>query len=65
VGGPEFLDIAERLPGGLSYQPWTAGLMKKRAAEVGRNDPVVESRPAGALRLLTSPPARKIIKTPL
>ena len=39
--------------------------MKKRAAEVGRDDPVAESRPAaGALRLLTSPPPRKIIETP-
>lgn len=63
VDGPEFRDIAERLPGGLSYQPRTAGLMKKRAAQVGRDDPVAESRPAGALRLLTSPPPRKIIES--
>jgi hypothetical protein len=63
VDGPEFRDMAERLPDGLSYQPRTAGLMKKRAAEVGRDDPVAESRPAGALRLLTSPPPRKIIES--
>lgn len=50
--------------GGLSYHPWTAGLMKKRAAEVGRDDPVAESRPAGAVRLLTSRPPRKIIEAP-
>jgi hypothetical protein len=64
VGGPEFRDIAERLRVGLSYQPWTAGLMKKRKAEVGRDDPAAESRPAGAVRLLTSPPPRRIIETP-
>lgn len=64
MDGPEFRDIAKRLPGGLSYQPRTAGLMKKRAAEVGRDDPVAESRPAGALRLLTSPPHVKSSRAP-
>ena len=59
-----FGTIAERLPGRLSYQPWTAGLIKKRAAQVGRDGPVAESRPAGAVRLLTSPPPPKIIETP-
>jgi len=35
VGGPEFRDIAERLPGGLFYQAGTAGLMKKRGSGGG------------------------------
>jgi hypothetical protein len=38
--------------------------MKKRAAEVGRGDPVAESRPAGALRLLTPPPQVKSSRAP-
>jgi hypothetical protein len=64
VGGPEFPYIAVRLPGGLPYQLWTAGLVQKRTAEVGRDDPVAEARPAGAVHGLTFPPRRKIIETP-
>ena len=59
-----FGTFAARLPGGLPYQPWTAELVEKRAAEVGRDDPVAECRPAGAVRLLTFPPPRRIIESP-
>ena len=61
---PEFLDFGAHLPGGLPYQPWAADLVKQRAAELGEGDPVARCRPAGALRLLTFPPPRKIIQTP-
>jgi hypothetical protein len=54
---------AARLPGELLYQPWTAELVKKRAAEVGRDDPVADCTPACAVRLLTFPPRPKIIET--
>jgi len=61
---PEFGDMGVRLPGGLPYQPWAADLVKQRAATLGQDDPVALCRPAGALRLLTFPPPRKIIQTP-
>ena len=63
-GAPEFLDIGARLRGGLPYQAWAADLVKKRAAELGKEDPVAQCRPAGAMRILTFPPPRKVIQTP-
>jgi hypothetical protein len=61
---PEFLNIAAKLKGGLPYQSWAADLVEKRAADLGRDDPVGRCRPAGALRLLTFPPPRKILQLP-
>jgi hypothetical protein len=63
-GGREFGNIGARLPGGLPYQPWAAELVKKRSADLGKDDPVAWCKPAGALRLLTFPPYRKFIQTP-
>jgi hypothetical protein len=63
-GGREFGNIGARLSGGLPYQPWAAELVKKRKADLGKDDPVAWCKPAGALRLLTYPPYRKIIQTP-
>ncbi|MBZ5577675.1 MAG: hypothetical protein LAP40_14025 [Acidobacteriia bacterium] len=63
-GAPEFMDIASKLPGGLPYQPWAAELVKKRAAEIGRDDPVARCLPSGVVRLLTFPPPRKIVQLP-
>jgi hypothetical protein len=64
VAGPEFLDLGAKLSGGLPYQPWAADLVKKRSADLGRDDPVAWCRPAGAVRLLTFPPPRKILTLP-
>jgi hypothetical protein len=64
TAAPEFLDFGARLPGGLPYQPWAADLVTKRSADLGRDDPVAQCRPAGALRLLTFPPPRKIVQAP-
>jgi hypothetical protein len=64
AGGPEFADFGARLAGGLPYQPWAADLVKKRAADLGRDDPVAFCRPGGALRILTFPPPRKILQLP-
>jgi len=50
--------------GGLPFQPWAAELVKQRSADFGKDDPVAWCKPAGALRLLTFPPYRKIIQTP-
>jgi hypothetical protein len=60
----EFLNIGAGLPGGLPYQPWAAELRKKRTADNGKDDPVSHCQPAGALRLLTYPPYRKIMQVP-
>jgi len=61
---PEFGNIGARLKGGLPYQPWAAELVAQRAAQLGRDDPVGGCRPAGAIRLLTFPPQRKILQLP-
>jgi hypothetical protein len=61
---PEFVDLGARLKGGLPYQPWAAELVEKRRAQLGRDDPVGSCRPAGAIRLLTFPPPRKIVQLP-
>jgi hypothetical protein len=60
----EFIDLGARLKGGLPYQPWAAELVEKRWAQLGRDDPVGSCRPAGAIRLLTFPPPRKIVQLP-
>jgi hypothetical protein len=60
----EFANIGARLKGGLPYQPWAAELVKKRSADLGKDDPVTKCLPAGALRLLTFPPYRKIVQAP-
>jgi hypothetical protein len=62
--GAEFLNFGAKLSGGLPYQPWAADLVKQRTADLGRDDPVAFCRPAGALRLLTFPPPRKIVQLP-
>jgi hypothetical protein len=37
---------------------------KKRVSDNGKDDPVTYCKPAGALRLLTYPPYRKIVQLP-
>ncbi|HEX4593681.1 MAG TPA: hypothetical protein VH157_05385 [Bryobacteraceae bacterium] len=61
---PEFGDLGARLQGGLPYQPWARELVEKRWAQLGKDDPVGSCRPAGAIRLLTFPPPRKIVQLP-
>jgi hypothetical protein len=61
---PEFANIGARLSSELPYQPWAAELVKRRAAGIGKDDPVALCKPAGALRLLTYPPYRKLIQMP-
>jgi hypothetical protein len=62
--GAEFGNLGAKLPGGLPYQPWAAALVKERSADLGRDDPVAACRPAGAVRILTFPPPRKILQLP-
>ena len=61
---PEFLDLGARLAGGLPYQPWAKELVEMRSAQFAKEDPVGLCRPAGAIRLLTFPPLRKIVQLP-
>jgi len=61
---PEFIDLGARLKGGLPYQSWAAELVEKRRTQFGKDDPVGSCRPAGAIRLLTFPPPRKIVQLP-
>jgi hypothetical protein len=64
AGAREFANMGARIPGGLPYQPWAAELVKKRTADLGKDDPVASCKPSGALRLLTYPPYRKILQMP-
>ncbi len=61
-GAPEFMDFGAKLAGGLPYQPWAAELVKKRSADLDRDDPVANCLPSGVIRLLTFPPPRKIVQ---
>ena len=63
-GAPEFANLGAKLSGGVPYRPWAAELVKKRSAGLGKDDPVARCQPAGALRLLTYPPPRKILQLP-
>jgi hypothetical protein len=63
-GVREFTDISVHLGASLPYQPWAAEVVKKRWADLGKDDPVALCQPAGAVRLLTFPLYRKIIQTP-
>jgi hypothetical protein len=64
VGGPEFLYMGANLEGGLPYLPWAAEIVEQRRTQLGRDDPVAFCKPAGALRILTFPPPRKIVQVP-
>jgi len=62
--GPEIRDIAARLPGGLPYQPWAAGLSKARAAENGRDWPHSRCLPLGPTEIHTTPMFKKFVQAP-
>ena len=64
IGGPEFMNLGAKLSGGLPYLPWAAALVKQRSADLGKDDPVAFCKPAGAVRILTFPPPRKIVQLP-
>jgi hypothetical protein len=62
--GQEFMDIGWSLKGGLPYQPWAAKAVKERTEQNGRDDPTSYCRPAGIVKLHTSPFFRKIVQVP-
>jgi hypothetical protein len=49
---------------GLPFQPWAAALQKKRAAEIGLNDPDGLCLPQGPLQYHVDPQPLKIFQTP-
>jgi hypothetical protein len=61
--GPEFLNIATRVKGGLPYQPWAAALVKQRSANQDQ-DPNVHCMPRGAPRIWTDDYYKRIIQSP-
>jgi hypothetical protein len=62
--GWEFLNIARNVKGGLPYQPWAAELVKKRKADLAKDDPNVRCMPRGALRIWTDDYYKRIFQTP-
>jgi hypothetical protein len=62
--GWEFLNIAHSLKGGLPYQPWAAELVKKRKANMAKDDPNVRCMPRGALRIWTDDYYKRIFEVP-
>lgn len=62
--GWEFLNIAHNLKGGLPYQPWAAELVKKRKANLAKDDPNVRCMPRGALRIWTDDYYKRIYQLP-
>ncbi len=60
----EFLNIAHNLKGGVPYQPWAADLVKKRKADLAKDDPNVRCMPRGAPRIWTDDYYKRLIQTP-
>ena len=60
----QFLDIGWHVPGGLPYQAWAAAIVKKRTAELRKDDPQSQCLPTGIVRMHTTPLYRKIVQTP-
>ena len=61
---PQAVNIAVDLKGGLPYQPWAAALVKKRAAEMGANDPHTRCMPPNFPRAWAFPENQKIFQMP-
>ena len=60
----EFLNIAYSLKGGPPYQPWAAELVKKRKADLAKDDPNVRCMPRGAPRIWTDDYYKRIFHLP-
>jgi len=62
--GQEFLNIGWGIRGGLPYQPWAAELVRKRTADLRRDDPQALCLPTGLVRMHTTPLYRKMLQAP-
>jgi hypothetical protein len=63
-GSPLALNLGGNLPGGLPYQPWAAALAKRRADDLGRDDPHVRCLPDNPPRPWGMPHLTKAVQTP-
>lgn len=61
---PQVINIATGLKDALPSQPWAADLVKRRATELGVNDPHVHCMPPNFPRAWAFPENQKIIQTP-
>ncbi len=61
---PQVINIATGLKDGLPYQPWAAELVKKRATELGINDPHTHCMPPNYPRAWAFPETQKILQVP-
>jgi hypothetical protein len=61
---PQVVDIALGLKEGLPYQPWAAELVKRRAKELGVNDPHTHCLPPNFPRAWSFPESQKILQMP-
>jgi hypothetical protein len=59
---PQVINISTGLKDGLPYQPWAADLVKKRAKELGINDPHVHCMPPNYPRAWALPENQKIVQ---
>jgi hypothetical protein len=65
IGGSRLgRNIGGDLPGGLPYQPWAAELVKKRTADLSRDDPHVRCLPDNPPRTWTLPHLTKAVHSP-
>ena len=62
--GREFINIAVNLKGGLPYRPWTAEVVRKRMADLAKDDPNVRCMPRGAPRIWTDDYYKRLIRVP-
>lgn len=62
--GREFINIAYHLKDGPPYQPWAAELVKKRKADLAKDDPNVRCMPRGAVRIHTDDYYKRYFQMP-
>lgn len=62
--GWAFMNLGTNVKGGIPYLPETAALVKKRAADLAKDDPNVHCQPRGAVRILTDDYYKRLFQTP-
>jgi hypothetical protein len=63
-GSPLAGNLGRNMPGGLPYQPWAAALVKKRTADLSKDDPHVRCLPDNPPRPWGLPHLTKAVHTP-
>lgn len=62
--GWAFLNLGSHVKGGVPYQPWSAALVKQRAADLAKDDPNVRCQPRGSVRILTDDYYKRFFQLP-